>query len=155
MGGPREYLLEREQRIPLPIDETFAFFAAARNLEAITPGWLRFRILEAPDELRQGSLLEYRLRLFGWPIRWRTEISRWSPPRSFTDRQIAGPYPLWEHRHTLEEVAGGTIVRDRVRYRVPGGPLAPLVQPVVRIWLDAIFDYRRDALARLLTQSAA
>lgn len=147
----RDYELVREQRVPRGLEETFSFFAEARNLEAITPGWLRFRIVQAPAELRHGSLLDYRLGLFGWPIRWRTEISAWSPPHTFTDRQLSGPYPLWEHVHTLEDDgAGGTIVHDRVRYRVPGGPLAPLVQRVVRRWLDAIFDYRRDRLRELL-----
>ncbi len=146
----RELTLERTQVVPRPLEETFAFFADARNLEAITPPWLGFRIVEAPRQLERGSLLHYRLRLFGIPIAWRTEISEWRPPRSFTDRQLAGPYPLWEHTHRLNTVRGGTEVHDHVRYRVPGGPLAPLVARVVRRWLDEIFDYRARRLAELL-----
>jgi ligand-binding SRPBCC domain-containing protein len=146
----REYALERTQIVPRPPEETFAFFGDARNLEAITPGWLRFRIVEAPDRLGRGSLLRYRLRLFGVPISWRTEIADWRPPLSFTDRQVAGPYPLWEHTHSFAAVPGGTEVHDHVRYRVPGGPLAPVVQLVVARWLDGIFDYRARRLAELL-----
>jgi ligand-binding SRPBCC domain-containing protein len=135
--------------VPRPLDETFAFFADPDNLGAITPPWLHFRILEAPERLERGSILRYRLRLFGWPVHWRTEITGWSPPRSFVDVQRSGPYRLWEHTHRLRPVPGGTEVRDHVRYRVPGGPLAPAVDRVVRLWLRRIFDYRADRLEHL------
>jgi ligand-binding SRPBCC domain-containing protein len=136
-------ILERTQVVPVDLPEAFAFFADARNLEAITPPWLRFRILEAPQSLREGSLLEYRLRLFGVPIRWRTEIVEWRPPFGFTDIQLAGPYRRWEHTHQLRRVDGGTEIHDRVVYRLPYEPLAGLLAPVtVRPWLKAIFDYR-------------
>ena len=85
--------LERTQVVPVELEQAFAFFADAWNLEAITPPWLRFRIVEAPRTLEQGSLLAYRLRLFGVPIHWRTEIAEWRPPFGFTDVQLAGPYP--------------------------------------------------------------
>jgi ligand-binding SRPBCC domain-containing protein len=97
-------ILERSQLVPVDVDEAFAFFADAWNLEAITPPWLRFRIVEAPKTLEQGSLLEYRLRLFGVPIRWRTEIVEWQPPFGFTDVQLSGPY-----------VAGSTRTGSRRR----------------------------------------
>ena len=143
--------LERAQVVPRTPAETFAFFADPWNLEAITPPWLSFRIVEAPAELVRGSLLVYRLRLFGVPIRWRTLIADWRPPRTFTDVQLAGPYPLWEHTHRLSRVAGGTEIHDHVRYRLPGGPLAPLLhRAAVGGWLDEIFDYRAERLRTLL-----
>ncbi len=147
----RELTLERRQVVPRTVEETFAFFADPRNLEPLTPEWLRFRIVSAPAALEAGSHLRYRLRLFGVPVRWLTEITAWHPPRAFTDRQLAGPYPLWEHSHRFTAVEGGTEVYDLVRYRVPGGPLAPLVD---RVFVSSrrrdIFDYRRDRLAELL-----
>ena len=147
----RDAELERRQFVPRPIDDAFAFFADPRNLEAITPPWLRFRIREAPRELRRGSTLRYRLRLFGVPIRWRTEITSWSPPRSFTDTQVAGPYRLWVHTHRLTPAPGGTEIYDHVRYRVPGGPAASIADRLlVRGWLRAIFDYRAARLSELL-----
>jgi ligand-binding SRPBCC domain-containing protein len=144
-------ILERSQLVPVDVDEAFAFFADAWNLEAITPPWLRFRIVEAPKTLEQGSLLEYRLRLFGVPIRWRTEIVEWQPPFGFTDVQLSGPYRRWEHTHRLAAKDGGTEIHDRVVYRLPYEPLAGLLAPVtVRPWLKAIFDYRaRETAARL------
>ena len=144
-------VLERSQVVPVDVEKAFAFFADAWNLETITRPWLRFRIFEAPPTLGRGSLLGYRLRLFGAPIRWRTEIVEWRPPFGFTDVQLAGPYRRWEHTHRLHPVDGGTEIYDHVVYRLPYEPLAGLVAPVtVRPWLTAIFDYRaRQTEARL------
>ena len=137
--------------MPIDLDRAFTFFSDASNLGAITPPWLRFRILEGPDTLGQGSLLVYRLRLFGVPIHWRTEIIDWRPPHGFRDVQRAGPYRRWEHTHELWPVEGGTEIRDRVVYRLPYEPLAGLLAPLtVRPWLDAIFDYRARQTAALL-----
>ncbi|MBA2474704.1 MAG: SRPBCC family protein [Actinobacteria bacterium] len=145
------YELERTQTVPRSVEETFAFFAQPLNLAAITPAWLHFRILEAPERLEQRSLLRYRLGLFGVPVSWRTEITRWRPPRSFTDTQLSGPYALWEHTHRFTAVRGGTEVYDNVRYRLPGGPVAPVVHGLlVRRWLRQIFDFRAARLEALL-----
>jgi ligand-binding SRPBCC domain-containing protein len=146
-----EFSLERSQVVAAGLEEAFAFFADPWNLEAITPPWLRFRIVEAPERLGQGSFLRYRLRLFGAPIRWRTEIVDWRPPRSFTDLQLSGPYRLWEHTHRLSPAGHGTEIHDFVRYRLHGGVLAPLVRRLaVGRWLDEIFDYRAARLRELL-----
>src|SRR3954451_17657915 len=141
--GRREFLVEPTQVVPVPIEQAFAFFSDAHNLERITPPWLRFRIVEAPDELAVGARLRYRLRLFGIPIRWRTEIAAWSPPLGFVDVQRRGPFLLWEHTHRLRQVEAGTEIYDHVRHRLFLGPIGPLVQRlVVRRWVQAIFDYR-------------
>jgi ligand-binding SRPBCC domain-containing protein len=140
--------------VPVDLEEAFAFFSDAWNLESITPPWLRFRIIEAPPRLGQRSRLEYRLRLFGLPIHWRTEIVEWRPPFGFTDVQRAGPYRRWEHTHRLARVDGGTEIHDHVLYRLPYEPLAGLLEPVtVRPWLAEIFDYRaRQIEGRLVTR---
>jgi len=137
------FVLERSQVVPVDVTEAFAFFADPWNLEAITPPWLRFRILEAPGTLQKGSLLVYRLRLFGLPLRWRTEIVDWRPPLGFTDVQVSGPYRRWEHSHRLRPVDSGTEIYDHIVYRLPLEPLGDLLAPLtVRPWLTAIFDYR-------------
>lgn len=147
----RTATLERVQQVARPLEEAFAFFGDPRNLAAITPPWLHFRILEAPDDLDAGARIRYRLRLKGVPVRWLTEIADWRPPRTFTDVQVAGPYRVWEHTHRLTAVAGGTEIYDHVAYLVPGGPLArPLDRLLVRPLLDEIFAYRAERLAHLL-----
>jgi ligand-binding SRPBCC domain-containing protein len=146
------HILERTQLVPRPRGEVFAFFADAHNLEALTPPRLRFRILTpAPIDMRPGALIDYRLSLFGVPFRWRTLIEAFEPEVRFVDVQLAGPYRRWRHEHTFEEAPGGTLVRDRVEYALPLGPLGELARRVlVRRQLDAIFDHRREAIARRL-----
>lgn len=148
---PGTYVLTDELWLPRPVDEVFSFFADAYRLEEITPPWLHFHVkTPKPVPMFPGSLIDYRLRLHGIPIRWRTEISEWEPPLRFVDRQLIGPYRLWEHLHTFEEKDGGTLVRDRVHYAVPGGSLVHwlFVQPD----LLRIFAYRRQKMIEFLGQ---
>ena len=149
----RCYLLTCSVVLPRSRDEVFAFFSDAFQLEQITPDWLNFRILTpGPIDLTRGSLIDYRIRLHGIPIGWQTEISSWEPPFSFTDRQVRGPYRLWEHLHTFEEVEGGTLTVDRVRYRAPGGRFANWL--VVAKDLRRIFEYRRRRMLDLFPATA-
>ena len=144
--------IEREQLVPLPVGEAFAFFADAFNLEVITPPWLRFRIVTPrPIPMCEGTSIEYRLALHRLPFRWRTRIERWKPGRRFVDTQVEGPFRLWEHTHTFEERPDGTLIRDRVVYRMPYGALGALAHRVLLARdLERIFDYRRHAVDRLL-----
>lgn len=134
------------------MQEVFAFFADARNLEAITPPWLGFRI-PSPKMIvmAPGTLIEYRLRWHRLPIRWITEIRRWDPPTSFMDVQLRGPYRLWEHTHLFQAVDGGTRMCDVVRYALPFGFLGRIAHAcVVKADLDRIFDFRARKVSELL-----
>ncbi|MCH2173784.1 SRPBCC family protein [Myxococcota bacterium] len=140
----KEYLIEREQWIDRPLESLFPFFSEARNLEELTPQWLGFSLVPPlPDGVDRDTRIYYRLTLAGIPIRWRTRISQWDPPRGFVDVQERGPFALWEHTHRFEELGRGVLMIDRVRYRLPLGPLGRLAHfLVVRSALTAIFDYR-------------
>ena len=143
--------LVRAQVVPLPLADAFGFFADALNLEAITPPWLRFRVLSAPGRIEQGALIEYRLTLHRVPVSWRTRIEAWEPGVRFVDRQVAGPVADWEHLHEFRAVEGGTLIADRVDYRMPFGPLGALAHTaLIGRDLDRIFDFRREAVSRLL-----
>jgi hypothetical protein len=148
----REFRLEREQVLNLPIQRVFDFFADAGNLEAITPPWLHFQIVTPrPIAMKPGALIEYRLRWRIVPIRWLTEIEVWEPPHRFVDQQLKGPYRLWHHTHTFEPSGGGTRMRDTVRYALPLACLGTAAHRIkVRRDLEAIFDYRRDRVTQLL-----
>ncbi len=141
--------LRTRLRLPRPRPEVFAFFADAANLDTLTPPWLHFRILTPlPQEMRAGALLDYRLRLHGLPIRWRSEITTWDPPRRFVDEQVRGPYRQWIHEHTFEEDGpNATAVGDHVRYAVPFGDLANRL--LVARDVQAIFRYREERLREI------
>lgn len=151
----RLHRLERTLRVERPRDEVFAFFADASNLEAITPAFLRFRILTpAPIAMHPGARIEYALSLFGVPVRWRTRITVWEPGVRFVDEQESGPYAVWRHTHEFEPQGDATLVRDLVEYAMPFGPLGRLARALfVARTLERIFDYRRDAIRRRLPPS--
>ncbi len=134
--------------IPQPIQSVFEFFSSASNLEILTPPWLQFEILTPhPIEMQRGTLLEYRLKLHGFPVRWQTEILDWEPPYKFIDRQNRGPYRKWIHTHTFEENEGGTLVKDHVAYETPGWVLESVINSLfVRPDLERVFEYRRRKL---------
>ena len=137
------------QWLPTPLEKTFEFFSDARNLEQITPPFLSFRIVTpTPIEMRPGALIDYQLKLRGFPIQWRTEITEWEPQKGFTDVQLKGPYRKWVHRHDFREENGGTRVEDTIHYRVPGGPIINSL--IVRPDLDKVFRYRQQMISQLL-----
>ncbi|HEY2046238.1 MAG TPA: SRPBCC family protein [Candidatus Udaeobacter sp.] len=130
-----------------PIKEVFAFFSDATNLDSITPPWLSFRtVTRQPIEMHLGTVIDYRLRVRGFPVHWRSEITEWEPPYHFVDEQIRGPYRLWIHAHRFQTRNGGTLVCDDVRYAVPFDWL--LHKFIVRPDVERIFAYRADCLRR-------
>jgi hypothetical protein len=145
------HTLRREQRLPGAPAAVFGFFSDARNLEAITPPLLRFRVLTPEPAMGAGALIRYGLRIHGVPLSWLTQITEWEPPYRFVDEQLDGPYALWRHTHSFEAAGEETIMRDVVRYRIGFGPLGTLAHAlVVRRDLDRIFDYRAERVPELL-----
>ena len=141
------HVYETELWLPVPREKVFPFFADARNLEVITPPWLNFTVLTSGEiEMRVGAIIDYKLRIHGLPVRWRTEITGWEPPFSFCDEQRRGPYRRWSHTHTFTEKEGGTLCQDRVFYVVPGGALVNYF--FVRHDVKKIFNYRTEALKK-------
>jgi ligand-binding SRPBCC domain-containing protein len=147
-----EHVLERVQLIERPLAEVFPFFADAFNLERITPPFLHFKVLTLPPiEMKSGALIDYQIRLYGAPLRWRTIIEEFTPGVRFVDRQLKGPYKLWHHTHEFNETPSGTVMTDRVRYQIPYGPLGALARRIfVERTLDQIFDYRYRTIGEIL-----
>lgn len=146
------FRLESEQFLPQPLDTVFAFFSDAYQLETLTPPWLHFSVLTpAPIPMKQGTLIDYRLKLHGIPMRWQSRIEVWEPPLRFVDFQTRGPYRRWYHEHQFEATEGGTICRDFVDYAVPGGSLVE--RWFVRPDILKIFSFRWNKLRELFPAS--
>ena len=150
----RTFTLERLQVIPRTVEEVFPFFADPANLARITPDSLDFRITsEGPTNISPGTLIDYRLSLFGIPFRWRSRIETVEENRRFTDVQVRGPYRRWHHLHRFWSIPQGTLMLDRVEYELPLGIVGRLAhRAFVRRSLERIFEYRRKVL-RLLFPS--
>ncbi len=142
---------QMEQWVPHPVDKVFAFFGESKNLEILTPEFLNFKVLrQSTEKIREGTRLDYRLRLHGVPIRWQSLIADWMPNTGFSDIQTRGPYSHWHHTHEFEEMNGGTLIRDKVRFKVPfGAPGEMILTGFIQQDLQQIFNYRRNKIREL------
>jgi uncharacterized protein len=140
-----------EQWLPKKVNEIFPFFSECENLERITPNFLQFKVVaKSTRTIQEGTVFDYRIKIHGVPVTWKSLIKDWQPNKQFVDAQVEGPYSYWHHTHSFEELAGGTLLRDRVVYRLPMGWLGNLVmsQKVTRD-LDDIFAYRRKIIREI------
>ena len=148
------HLLERSQIINRSLEETFAFFSDAYNLEKLTPAFLQFKILTPkPVPMHPGALIDYSLSLFGIPFKWQTLVEEWEPGVRFVDSQVKGPYALWHHTHTFKALdRERTLMMDDVRYQLPMGVFGDLAHDLfVEATLKKIFAFRYEATERLLS----
>lgn len=147
----KTYRLHCELFAPVPIKAAFAVFENPHNLARITPPELGFRVLTPNLKMRAGAEIDYTIRWLGLPMRWKTLITGYDPPHSFTDEQAKGPYTIWRHRHSFEAVDGGTRVIDDVEYVLPLGVLGQVAHAVmVERQLRGIFEFRQRALKTLI-----
>lgn len=142
--------LESSVTLDRPLRQVFPFFADPRNLERLTPDSLRFHILGDPGPAHAGQVIDYRLRVHGLPLRWRTLISRWDPPHAFTDVAVHSPYGFWHHEHRFQALGRRTRMTDTVLYALPCAPLGDwLAGALVRRDVEAIFAHRSRVVGTL------
>jgi hypothetical protein len=156
----KDYVLERRVWLPRRRADVFEFFADAHNLALVSPPSARPHWLVTPPPLAAGAVLDFRVRLWGLPVRWRVMIREWDRPYRFVDVQLWGPFARWEHRHRFAEgpppagEAGepgtGTWVEDRVTYRLPLGLLGGVAHTLgAGRQIAALFEYREARLREL------
>ena len=147
-----EHTIHYSLTLELPRTKVFPFFTDVANLGAITPPELDFEILTPlPLVMKEGTIIDFRLKLFGLPFVWKTKITAWSPPDYFVDEQLEGPYRQWIHTHTFSDGPNGsTVVDDHVRFRLPLAPLGEAAYPLVSKQLERIFSFRQEAIKAIL-----
>jgi uncharacterized protein (TIGR01777 family) len=140
-----------EQYLPASAEEVFRFFSEAKNLEQITPPTLNFNVLNvSTPQIQKGTLIDYKLKIHGFPVKWRTLIDDWKPAEKFVDTQIKGPYQLWHHTHFFESLGSGTLMTDRVRYKLPMGFIGWVVAGLwVKSDVEKIFEFRRNFISEM------
>lgn len=149
LSGPHEFRMEQE--IPASLEKVFSFFSDAHNLEKITPSHLKFHVLTPGNiSMKAGTQIDYKLVLKGIPFRWQSLIEEYKPNRSFVDLQSRGPYEFWKHRHEFETTATGTLIIDKIQYKLPLGQLGNMLSyNYIKKDLKKIFGFRRDVVTEI------
>lgn len=146
------YKIQREQFLPISIEEAWEFFSRPENLGKLTPDDIGFEITHNDSErMHEGQIICYKIEVFPLiKVKWVTEITHVEQNRMFIDNQRVGPYRLWHHTHEFEETDGGIIMKDTVHYALPFGIMGTLAHALfVRRKLKSIFDYREKAVLEL------
>lgn len=153
----KTFIYSTEQFLSTGMDTAWDFFSSAKNLALITPPEMEFKILTQMDskDIYEGMLIDYTVKpLFGIALHWQTEIFKVNKPESFADRQLKGPYKLWEHTHTFFEKDNGILMRDEVKYQMPFGIIGQITQSlIVRKKIENIFSFREKTLNKLFNEN--
>ena len=152
------HVLAQEQRLPISREEAWAFFSTPRNLDDITPPDAGFEVTYLsgsragmPDSrMYEGQIITYKVKVVPLvTMSWVTEIKSVDEGFSFIDTQLFGPYRLWHHRHTFEEIEGGVLMRDVVHYVMPMGLIGEIAKWLfVGEKLRRVFEFRRQVLEK-------
>ena len=146
------YEIKVKQNLTSNIENVFKKNSKPINLAKITPKRLGFRIITPlPIEMKSGTIIDYYIKIFSFPIRWRTIITNYEYPSQFIDQQLKGPYSFWHHTHTFEKTENGTLIKDQIRYVVPFGFLGRILNYLwIKRDLKNIFNYRKNKIKQLI-----
>ena len=152
----KKYHLHREQLLKVSIEEAWDFFSSAKNLSKITPPEMQFEIIseQKNEPVFSGMEIDYIVKpLFGIPVRWKTLIDKVDEPNYFSDKQLRGPYTLWEHSHHFKITDKGLLMTDDLTYQLPFYIIGEIAHWLfVRKRIEQIFDFRYQALERMFNQ---
>jgi len=154
---------ERSVRIAAPLEAVWDFHSRLEGLEALTPGWLGLRVdaVTGPDGepdpavLAAGTEITLSTAILGRGPRqrWTSRIlarEREADAAYFRDEMLEGPFPTWVHTHLFYRDGDGTILRDHLRYELPGGRLGRRLTPLGVLGLEPFFRYRHRRTKDLL-----
>ena len=146
------FTLHKKQKLPISLDEAWAFLCNPANLSKLTPQEMNMKIISGADRpMYAGQVIQYSVRpIPGFKTQWVSEITQYKDKTYFIDLQLYGPYAFWHHKHLVHEIEGGVAMEDIIDYKVPFGILGRLLHPVlVKPKLEGIFNYRKEQLEQL------
>jgi ligand-binding SRPBCC domain-containing protein len=150
----KTFTLKTKQKLPITLLKSWNFFSSPKNLSKITPSHMNFKILTDFGKMYEGQIIKYRVSPFPFfRVGWTTKITSVEKPFSFTDKQISGPFSLWEHKHIFEETSKGIYAHDIIKYKLPLGLLGRLFGGKIIMWqLNKIFEFRKKILNKLFVK---
>lgn len=146
------FTLHKKQKLPISLDEAWAFLCNPGNLSKLTPQEMNMKIISGADRpMYAGQVIQYSVTpLPGFKTQWVSEITQYKDKTYFVDLQLYGPYSFWHHKHFVHEIEGGVEIEDLIDYKAPFGILGRLLHPVlVKPKLEGIFNYRKEQLEQL------
>lgn len=146
------FTLHKKQKLPISLDEAWAFLCNPANLSKLTPQEMNMKIISGADRpMYAGQVIQYSVRpIPGFKTQWVSEITQYKDKTYFVDLQLYGPYAFWHHKHFVHKIEGGVEMEDIIDYKVPFGILGRLLHPVlVKPKLEGIFNYRKEQLEQL------
>jgi ligand-binding SRPBCC domain-containing protein len=100
--------------------------------------------------IRDGAQVSLRVALPLVSLRWDLEHLDYQYGRSFTDRQVRGPFRSWTHVHRMSrDGPGACVLEDAIDYELPFGALGRVLGgPFVQWKLRRLFAFRHQVTKR-------
>ncbi len=146
------FKIKSKQVLPITRELAWDFLSNPKNLETITPEYMKFNILSGADKkVFSGQVIHYNVSPFtGYTTRWVTEITHVENESYFVDEQRFGPYAFWHHKHFILPTDKGVILEDIVDYKLPFGLLGRFANTLfVQKQLRSIFEFRAQKLRKI------
>ena len=146
------YTVHKKQKLPISINEAWAFLSDPSNLSLLTPKEMNFTIISKDQKpMYAGQVIQYSVTpIAGVKTKWISEITHLKKGNYFIDVQLFGPYSFWHHKHFIHEIDGGVEMEDIIDYKVPFGILGLLLHPIlIKPKLEEIFNYRQKKITEI------
>jgi uncharacterized protein (TIGR01777 family) len=117
----------RRVELSVSAEEALAWHERPGAFERLAPPWDEVEVVERRGTIRPGDRTVVRLWMAGLPVHWVAEHYGYEPGRQFCDRELAGPFAVWEHTHRFVPQGERSILEDDITFRVPGGALGNLL----------------------------
>lgn len=119
-------------RVDAPGEEVERWLCRPGAQRRLVPPWSSIRVESAYGEWEPDTRLRLRMELGPFDLGWTLERHARPAGLGFRDRQRTGPFRDWERRIRLSHEGEGSLLEERVEYRLPGGAAGRLASGSVR-----------------------